>query len=113
MAEDYVCPGCGFGVGETPHACPGRPSEQREDEVIVTTYVLMDVGCRCCRAPSRLVLVSDDLDAVKAAWAEVTDGAEFKVREDDARHEDWPGNVLALDCGGSYAWVVYEWRPNQ
>lgn len=78
-------------------------------------YVFMDIGCRECGDSSRLVMLSDDLDAVKAKWAEETAGMvggspPFEVRNPDYGNE-WPDNVIALDGGGSYAWVVYEVRP--
>lgn len=75
----------------------------------MTTYVFVAVGCRECGDPSELVMVTHDLEAVRSRWDEYTERngrpAPFEVRNWD--YEPWPSNVVALETGGSYAWVVY------
>jgi hypothetical protein len=81
-----------------------------------TLYVVMDIGCRECGAPSKLVYVGPDRDRAETEWKTLNlawtcdDPETVDVRSPDGDlYGPWPDDVIALRAGSDYAHVLYEW----
>jgi hypothetical protein len=97
----------------------------------MTTYVFMEIGCTDCALPSEVLMVTEDIGTVGAAWDAKYDeiAAAYRERRPNdplgGQHlrvpfgahqfrvvDNWPKNVISLDSGGEGALVVYAVEPS-